>query len=376
MNTSQNAKKVQFRHVVLKGSAYQIGRQEAEFIKSDPAAVGYFTSGMKMPIRTDMKTVMEPFRRYCPSVLDEIAGFAEGLHATQESIVYLAATWLQRPGCSHLAVLPRMTASGHTLVARSYDFSENMDDLSLVSTSVDGKYAHIGFSTMLFGRCDGMNEHGLSVTMSAGGIPVGNAPGQPAPIRNGLQFWVLVRALLEECRTVDEAEQVIRDFPTGGNPILIVADPSGKAIAAECYGAERGGRRIDSASSMPYLWAANHFIEQEMQIHSSPRMANSIRRGEIMDEFLQKMGGKVTKENLKGLLSKPYPDGLCCHYYPDFFGTLHSLVFDLDERTAEISFGSPAVNEWRTFTLSDQKPGEYEVLLPQEKAEPDFMRMD
>jgi len=35
---------------------------------------------------------------------------------------------------------------------------------------VKGKFAHLGFSSLLFGRQEGMNEYGLTVTMSGGGI--------------------------------------------------------------------------------------------------------------------------------------------------------------------------------------------------------------
>jgi len=56
-------------------------------------------------------------------------------------------------------VLPGLTASGHVLLGRSYAFDDTMDDLQLCTTRVAGKYAHVGFSLLLLGRLDGLNEH-------------------------------------------------------------------------------------------------------------------------------------------------------------------------------------------------------------------------
>lgn len=65
----------------------------------------------------------------------------------------------------------------------------------LVRTSVTGKYTHMGTSTMSFGRDDDFNEHGLAVTMSACGFPVGAVPFLRAPKVKGLHFWAAIRAL-------------------------------------------------------------------------------------------------------------------------------------------------------------------------------------
>ncbi|MFB8733284.1 carcinine hydrolase/isopenicillin-N N-acyltransferase family protein [Bacillus sp. SL00103] len=44
---------------------------------------------------------------------------------------------------------------------RNYDFSPIFDDMRLVTTHLKGLPYHTGSSSSLFGRSDGMNEHGL-----------------------------------------------------------------------------------------------------------------------------------------------------------------------------------------------------------------------
>ncbi|WP_349948672.1 hypothetical protein ABFV83_09735 [Lacrimispora sp. BS-2] len=74
-------------------------------------------------------------------------------------------------------------------------------------------------------------------------------------------------------------------------------------------------------------------------------------------------------------LSTPYPDGLCCHYYDEFFGTLRSMIFDVTEKNIEITFGSPKINKWNTFLVGALNEKEIKVMLPQEKAGKDFYKI-
>ncbi|MGD8566443.1 MAG: hypothetical protein PVF96_08855, partial [Candidatus Bathyarchaeota archaeon] len=46
-------------------------------------------------------------------------------------------------------------------------------------------------------------------------------------------------------------------------------------------------------------------------------------------------------------------EGVCDHYYSDYFGTLWSMIFDLTCRETEICFGAPTHNEWSSFTFND-----------------------
>nr|MDF9459864.1 hypothetical protein [Bacillus pumilus] len=51
-----------------------------------------------------------------------------------------------------------------------------------MTTHVKGSACHTGSSLLLFGRSDGMNEHGLSVTFSAcGPLRLEMKPGLKAP---------------------------------------------------------------------------------------------------------------------------------------------------------------------------------------------------
>lgn len=105
-----------------------------------------------------------------------------------------------------------------------------MEELILCTTKIKGKYAHIGTSMVQFGRGDGMNECGLGVSQTATGIPVANNfEGCRKPAIVGLQFWAVIRSVLENCKDVDEAIKYIQSVPIAYNINLMVADKMGNA---------------------------------------------------------------------------------------------------------------------------------------------------
>ena len=62
----------------------------------------------------------------------------------------------------------------------------------------------------LVGRDDGMNEHGLCVTFSGGGTL------KKEPTKAGFPFFLVVRALLDNCKTVAEALKHLEKMPVYG----------------------------------------------------------------------------------------------------------------------------------------------------------------
>jgi len=284
--------------------------------------------------------------------------------------VYYAYTYLPKWNCSHFVLLPSRTAEAKTLVGRSYEFGEKAEDLRLCTMQVSGKHAFIGSSILLFGFSEGMNEHGLVVTISAGGLPVGAVEGLRPSIQDGFQFWFVVRSVLEQCKTVEEALQLIDEIPTCGNPNLIVADKSGQAALVEIFGPHKAVKRIDSHHAEQFICSTNHFTLPEMLPYRGPVMAHSQIR---YDAIQSRLGGTqlVDRQALKSLLADEYPQGLACHYYDEFFGTLRSMLFDPQAGEIEICFGSPVTGSWHRIDFTSGMKS-YPVQLPLETTPPGF----
>jgi len=60
----------------------------------------------------------------------------------------------------------------------------------------------------------------------------------------------------------------------------------------------------------------------------------------------------ITEEDLKLILLSKYPDGLCCHFYDDFFGTTKSMAMDLNDGKITLCWGGLAGNSWRSYYVA------------------------
>lgn len=121
-------------------------------------------------------------------------------------------------GCSQIA----FDSNAGPALLRSYDHHPALiDALILKSTWTDR--AVIAMTDCLWGALDGMNEHGLAVSLSFGGLDkIG--PGFAAPL--------IVRYVLETCATVKEAKKVLARVPVYMPYTFLVVDETGNFITA------------------------------------------------------------------------------------------------------------------------------------------------
>lgn len=351
----------------LKGSHFEIGQQLGAMVENNPMLKAHLSAGGLD--EQDMNRAKAMFDRWCPGLNEELGGFADALGVTPEQAVFYAFTYL-KPGCSQIAVLSPKSKSGHVLLARNYEFSDMFEDFMLIRTCADGKYAHIGSSVLQFGRDEGINECGLAVTMSSCGFPVGADENMRRPAIRGLQFWAAVRALLENCKDVDEALAFIDGMPIAFNLNMIVADKSGRAALIETMEGRMEIKRADEGQ--PFLHATNHAVFPNMQTHQGPVMKNSIERYEMIEKNLGSKD-KTAPDDLKALMLGKYPDGLSAHYYDDFFGTTKSIVMDVTEGTMEVCWGGLESNGWKRFDVGQPLEERFQrIELNKEKAKPEF----
>jgi len=369
-----------FTHAVLEGTPYEVGFLQGAEIKDCPQAVEFFTSGEGVFSDLEFAGVIDLFDDFCPGLNEEIEGFADCLDVSPEQVIYYASTYLRSGfplgdsgNCSHMAVMPQITENQHVLVGRSYEFSDQVDDLRLCTTSIKGKADHVGFSTFFFGRSEGMNEHGLSATMSSARMPVGAGEGMKSVLQSGFQFWAVLRAVLDYCKNVEEALALVNEMPLCCNLNLIVADRRGKAALVEVSGKDKAVKLIDGSSEEQFLCSTNHLTIPEMVSHVPYAVKNSPARKKIIESILQQASPEIGMDTLSNLLTQKYPEGICCPYYDEFFGTLRSLIFDLTTGEARVCFGPPGLNEWNIFNLENlPSSGTYQAKIVKEKTEPGF----
>ena len=364
---------VLFSHVVLEGTPYEVGRAQGERLRDDPQRRSFLTPTLPFLERYSEREAQRElafFDRYCPGIGDEVQGAADALGVSVADIAFLGGAPKKSGGCSHFALLPAATSNGHVLAGQNEDSGLGDLDLRLCTTRVQGKAAQIGFSDMVMGRVQGVNEHGLCVTTSWG------APGV-WPEGKGLPYFAVVRALLDRCAGVDQALEVLAGLPIAWCTNFILADRTGRAALVEVAGEHRAVQRIGPGvgGQGPYLCAANHYTLPGMKPYDVSRRRESVARQRTIRARLQDALSHADKETVRRILSEPAPQGVCLHYYSNGLGTLWSMVFDVTGGTVEICFGAPDSerNAWRTFGLGDPAgQTTYAAHLPDARAPEGF----
>jgi predicted choloylglycine hydrolase len=352
------------------GSSYEVGKEIGNWILLRPDLLQKVIMPPNAYPQNKLNEISNLLDRYSSGVNEEIRGFADTVKISKEQVVFYAMTYLER-GCSLMAALPNKTENGHTLMARNYDFNDEMEEMCFAYTAIEGKYCYIGSTLNLFGRSDGMNEHGLAVCKASNGLPVGNFEGGQKAGVTGFSFWIIVRSILENCKTVEEAIKWTMEAPIGYNINLMLADSNNKIAILQCLDGHKAYRILDENSTEDYLVATNHVVLPEVKPYEKMLIENSVIRYHAIDKmFLEHE--KTSVQTLKGILSASYPQGLCCHYYPEFFGTLRSIIFDPTDLKINMTFGSPQVNDWKTYAVQPLQEQEITVNLPYEKAGKEF----
>lgn len=119
--------------------------------------------------------------------------------------------------------------------------------------TIEGRAALLEATSIPF---DGLNEHGLFVGMAA----VDESPGPFDQRRPTVGSLRMIRLILDECRTVDEAVQVFAryniDFTGGPNIHYLVADAAGRSAVVELH---EGELKV-SFNETPWQVATNFYL--------------------------------------------------------------------------------------------------------------------
>ena len=362
-----NLVKENYHHIVLDGSRYEAGKQLAEIISQDPKAKKS-SSSAKLDLRklgfADWNDLQSSCEECCPGLIEEIQGFADGLKTSPDRVPFWNWTYSPSLGgnCSQLAVLSAVTEDRHIYAGRSYEWNHKEEDLKLFTTRVKGKASHIGFSCLLFGRHDGLNEHGLLVSMTGGGI-------FGVPFKNrGPMFWLVIRSLLDWCTSVSNALERLESIPMAGYFSLMLADKQDNAAIVEFADGEMSVQRINSDDPEPYAFSVNHYRQPKTSKFNKLNcgiITHSQIRESLITKWYKTQAPKISKKDIQTLFAKKHPNGLCNHFYNDGFGTLWSMIFDVTKSSVDVCFSAPTHNEYHPFGLADPAGvTEYPTIIP------------
>lgn len=290
--------------VELSGSNYEIGLKQSKEIESTPLYTQQMSLLEELSIGPNSINAQVALQTFSPNVLEELKGLAAGLNMELDTVVKLYSGYdisFPSMGCTALI--------NDTYYARNYDFSPELYDARLVFSKPTNGYASVGFSQQVVGRLDGMNEKGLVV-----GLHFVNNEHKG----EGFIATTIVRILLEQCGSIDEAVKLISTIPHGFCYNYSMTDQSGRGVLVEASPQEQHVHY-----GIPLI-CTNHFQSEALKHKNKKEIQGSIKRNEYISSLL-------TEDKLSPMtIYRCFNAGdspLFFKYYNEYFGTLHTVIY-------------------------------------------------
>lgn len=269
------------------------------------------------------------YERYYPELLAEIKGLADGQCADYEDFyTFLFSMYCFRfeQHCTCIAYCD----AGKTLLARNSDFLVSLEKLYMnCMYRLEDGYAFQANTTAFIEMEDGINEYGLAVGLTF---------VYPKEIQPGLQAGILVRYMLEKCKSVKEAIHALKKLPIASSQTIALADAYGDIAVVEC-----NCHHIEVITSKQgYLVATNVFHSARLKSFHQEGIDNwrADERYQVANEALKQHKGSYDLSFVEALLSGKF--GFMCQYERQKNAdTVWSVIYDISNQAIYRAEGNP-----------------------------------
>jgi predicted choloylglycine hydrolase len=241
---------------------------------------------------------------------------------------------LPSTGCSTIALPPAASPDGIARFGRNLDFPSlgilnKHSTLMIYHPAGRNQFAAVGWPGMI-GVVSGMNEYGLCLANME--VP------RPARLPTAMPYTLLYRTILEQCRTVDQAIDLLQRTPRQTANNLMLMDAAANRAVVEI---RPEGITVRRALPHAALISTNHQRGQDQDTPGYCWRYDSLH-AESKKEF--------------GTLDVPEIEKMLSHVVQGDGGdmTLQSMVFEPANRVIYLATGADAPS--RTFQRIDLKP--------------------
>jgi isopenicillin-N N-acyltransferase like protein len=349
--TTQAAAGPEYALVRAAGSHRELGRQHGEQaankIKAFVALLDAKNQYSQAQLRDRALAFRPLFEKYCPHLLDEIQGLAEGARV---SLAEALAVNIRDPlhlaevhGCTSFVVGRTGTVRRQMLAGKNADMDPDIPPLGYVLHLKPQNKPEVLMWT--FGGMIGY--HGMN---SVGVAEFDNALlGRGPAGRWGLPTYPVKRLMLE-CDHIDQILRLYQTIPMAANCNYVVCDGHGNFLDLETTTQRPEVIRDHGAG---FLAHANHYL--------SPRYASrknfpadwvdSFARQERMDSLIRAKLGSLGPDDFKKFLSdhSGYPRSICRHANASL--TVASMISEPAERRMHVTFDNPCEHLYVTYSM-------------------------
>jgi isopenicillin-N N-acyltransferase like protein len=297
------------------------------------------------------------FREYCPHLLEEIDGLAEGAHISPAGALAVnvrgALGTVTDGGCTSFVISRDGTANGEVLIGQNSDMlPENLDYAYVLRLVPEDKPALLIWT---FGGMIGY--HGLN---AAGIAHMANDLGDGGPPKRFAMPHYPVKRMMLECQTVVEVMNLMKRVPLWYNGNYVLCDGQGNILDVEATSA---GPEIVSDDGRGYIAHSNHYCSPRYATaaNAAATYADSFPRLDRMNALLADYHGELTLGDLQSVLADHdgYPSSICRHARDtnaaDFETagvTVAGLIAEPERGLLHVAPGNPCVNEFATYSLN------------------------
>jgi predicted choloylglycine hydrolase len=272
------------------------------------------------------------YQKYFPQILEEIQGIADGNDVpveTLHALLFCMYCFEFDNKCTCFA----FSTGEEVVFARNSDFLVSLEKLYMNCLyNLKGGYPFNGNTTAFVQMEDGVNLHGLAAGLTF---------VYPKIRKPGLNAGMLLRYLLEKCKTTGEAVDELYKLPIASAQALTIADKSGQIVIVECNPSEIAV--IKPCDGERFVATANNFNSEKMQFYRNPAVEDwrSEDRYQTVRSALEQNKGGYTVAFAQDVLSGKY--GFMCQYdRKQNADTVWSVVYDLKRKQIWRVEGNPA----------------------------------
>jgi hypothetical protein len=349
---------MRIRHLVLRGSQYEIGARLAQVglsehgIRKAPAAEPAKVRAQRLYMQKNFPLHYERMRG---------AASALGVDLENDHIDCSYLNYAPRlPACSTVYYPPAFTANGHATLSRNFDFTTGtfmatepapgeppaVSRPYIVEVYPDEGYPSLYLAAfdLLAGCTDGINAAGLMVALNADSESTAGFPLQPTfGSAVGVSEIQLPRLLLDTCATVDEARDLLlqtKHFYMCAPCHYLIADRSGRSFVWE-FSPTRNTEYIIDGQGRPQI-LTNHLLHRHDSTDDLPCenfTAGTFARYRTLSDSLKNMDAPLTREQMTtihaavAITDESYPQP---QSVPD--RTLWHAIYDSKTLSVDVDF--------------------------------------
>lgn len=323
----------------FKGTHYEVGFNYGKLLRIKGVKVDSFLNFSEEQIQMGIASLKVCETVY-PEITREIRGMADGLKISYElfgTFIITAGAYDSSIGCTCFCY----KSDSDLFFVRNHDMFTLLKKVTEAAVyRLEGANYFLAHGDGLIGKEDGINEHGLAVGINF---------ISPKVKRPGLNFFLIVRMLLEKCKTVQEGIMLLENTPCLTSHNIMLIDRTGDMAIVEMCSEKIRVRRPNDGNS--FLISTNHFNHNEMiEFDNRPEdnWYHTKERYETVENILRQ-GTGLNREIGIDIASGKY--GFVCQYNRNLgFDTLWSVSFRLSDLSILRAEGNPIRSKYKSDT--------------------------